>query len=574
MELVKNNINKFIIAITLMLSLISICFVSTRTYAWTNDVNNGFKSSNLFDKENVDLQSGYIDNNGNIQSHQRFNYTNNYIDVKSNVYYTFSFICNDTTLGSATVRIHQYDTNNNYLGNQSGVYNFQTNNYAKLTINTNANCVKIKISYPISKQEMLNEGKYPLDYQPYNLGNGEQYITNYNEIQRMGYYDVFNLSTAGKCIYSNNGSYAIVEPNTSIPEASLDFINEESYLINNKSYLFKYTNDYGRAVIEYFDSNNNRTIINNNEIFTWHTGDNITGIYFENLTNNKARFELLIIDTTLNDLVPKTQYDQVVEENQELQAQLNQKELGIFGYLNKAYFWDIAQNENIPIYVPNTQRYNFTINDLVDLDILKKGGTINTVLLTIPPMPTTSNPILQQYEFNDIPIEIFALNMFGYENAIVNIYDNKGNIYSKIIDNIDFTINQEILRNNSIKGNTITKVVIKPNDANNMLSLNGNNMYTSSYNKGYNEAKQQYESQIEQLEQEKQQAYIEGKTEGYQQGANTQNTLYNMVIAVADTPINIFKQIFNFNILGLDISGFIFGLISLIIIVWLIKKII
>lgn len=92
-------------------------------------------------------------------------------------------------------------------------------------------------------------------------------------------------------------------------------------------------------------------------------------------------------------------------------------------------------------------------------------------------------------------------------------------------------INEEYIRQNTQTfGNYITKIVIQPNDVNHMLSISGDNVYTSSYNKGYNTAKNIYENQIEELEIEKQQKYNEGYDTGYQNGANTQNTLYNMII--------------------------------------------
>ena len=60
----------------------------------------------------------------------------------------------------------------------------------------------------------------------------------------------------------------------------------------------------------------------------------------------------------------------------------------------------------------------------------------------------------------------------------------------------------------------------------------------------------------------------------YNQITGSDNDLYQMVIAIADTPIQIFKQIFNFDVLGINLSGFVTMIISLLVIIWLIKKII
>lgn len=66
--------------------------------------------------------------------------------------------------------------------------------------------------------------------------------------------------------------------------------------------------------------------------------------------------------------------------------------------------------------------------------------------------------------------------------------------------------------------------------------------------------------------------YDRGKQDGIQIGSNQSNTLYGMVIAVVDAPINIFKSIFNFDILGINIVGIVFGIITLLLIIYLIKK--
>ena len=55
---------------------------------------------------------------------------------------------------------------------------------------------------------------------------------------------------------------------------------------------------------------------------------------------------------------------------------------------------------------------------------------------------------------------------------------------------------------------------------------------------------------------------------------NNPTTLEGMIVCVADLPLTIFKRIFNFDVLGINISTFVMSLLSLVIIIWLIKKII
>lgn len=50
------------------------------------------------------------------------------------------------------------------------------------------------------------------------------------------------------------------------------------------------------------------------------------------------------------------------------------------------------------------------------------------------------------------------------------------------------------------------------------------------------------------------------------------NTMQNLLWTVAGTPWESFKNIWNVNVLGLNISGFVTGLITALVIIWLVKK--
>lgn len=105
----------------------------------------------------------------------------------------------------------------------------------------------------------------------------------------------------------------------------------------------------------------------------------------------------------------------------------------------------------------------------------------------------------------------------------------------------------------------------------------------NDYQIGYDTATSEYQNQIKQINEENInlenqyrviRANYEDLLNRYNNLGTNNNELYGMVIGVAETPINVFKQIFNFDILGINISEFIFGIASLLIIIWLIKKII
>ena len=110
--------------------------------------------------------------------------------------------------------------------------------------------------------------------------------------------------------------------------------------------------------------------------------------------------------------------------------------------------------------------------------------------------------------------------------------------------------------------------------------------YTQGYNDGLNASNQyinKLKNQIEELNYDIDtldqqlltlQAQYDDLNNRYNRVSNPNNTLYSMVVSIADVPLHVFKQIFNFDILGINISTFVLSLISLLIIIWLIKKII
>lgn len=97
-----------------------------------------------------------------------------------------------------------------------------------------------------------------------------------------------------------------------------------------------------------------------------------------------------------------------------------------------------------------------------------------------------------------------------------------------------------------------------------IVNINGVNGYTSGYNIGYNEG---YDYGYNQ-------GYNNGYVNGYNEGVDTIpiSDLSNSFTEVANTPITIFKQIFDVDILGFNLANACFGIVGILLIVWLIKK--
>lgn len=82
--------------------------------------------------------------------------------------------------------------------------------------------------------------------------------------------------------------------------------------------------------------------------------------------------------------------------------------------------------------------------------------------------------------------------------------------------------------------------------------LNNNAVYNQGYNAGYNV----------------------GWDVGYNQGADNEYTFKKLLSAIIDTPIQVFAQVFDFNVLGVNLTQFFFSLLSVCFILTIIKLLI
>ena len=107
-------------------------------------------------------------------------------------------------------------------------------------------------------------------------------------------------------------------------------------------------------------------------------------------------------------------------------------------------------------------------------------------------------------------------------------------------------------------------------DLSNFVSLS-NDVYI---NMGYQQAKSYYDELIKTKTQE---SYLQGKNQGYElglqegklQGGNY--TFTSLIGAVFDAPIEAFRGLFNFEILGTNMQGFVLALLTLSVIIVVIK---
>lgn len=464
---IKKNINKIIIAITLMLSLISISFISTRTYAYSIDNNGNLVGDNILKPIEVNYNlngitctysNGIYTFNGTSTaevgtslgivnlSHDGFRgyvYYNSGSIVNGSIEYTWASE-NDSFYMDFTRDSLNYSFNN-VVYNTTPTYLISLRFYCGS--GTTFNNYKIQVATSFYEIQLEQWEPYGIWYSENNYNDMENY---YIDLLGNNSNVMYNALYGQKCLLVDSNNYnRIFAQDIMYPTADVKTFSDIS-LPN----IFNYLNNY-----------------NNEDTSTYPTPYFAFIVNFNFQITNPLMFEY---NNTVLDVIFK--FKNTIAENE-----LNEQRDNTYPYFSVQNKEKFAYNQLIydGIYMPDYGSFNFNLS----IDGVAYAN--------------------------------------GYQDGI-----NSQQGYINIINNDKISLKKEIDR---------LEEQIK----------NGN---TQQYNEGYNK--------------------------GYAQGANSNNSLYNMVIAIADTPINIFKQIFNFNILGIDISGFIFGIVSLLIIIWLIKKII
>lgn len=106
--------------------------------------------------------------------------------------------------------------------------------------------------------------------------------------------------------------------------------------------------------------------------------------------------------------------------------------------------------------------------------------------------------------------------------------------------------------------------------------------FDRGYGEGYDAGKADgfLEGESSGISQGETRGYLSGKQDGYDLGYNTaleNDDKYNftkLITAVIDVPINSFRSLFNFEILGVDMSGFFLGLLTCCIVITIVKLVI
>lgn len=166
------------------------------------------------------------------------------------------------------------------------------------------------------------------------------------------------------------------------------------------------------------------------------------------------------------------------------------------------------------------------------------------------------------YHSNFMPKDVFFSRSYIYNcgSYSFNLPTNFNYCYLVLVwseDNFDIndTYSIQFLANDT----TITTL----SDSYDSGYKQGNNVgYTNGYNEGY------YQGNTEGYES----GYRVGYDNGYTVGFNEDNNFTDLFISIGETPVNTFKQMLNFDILGINVAQFVLSLFTLFIVVAGIKK--
>lgn len=583
----KNNIKKIIIASTIITSCLCGLFGLSKIYAYELD-NERLVGNNT-------LNNQYTTNNIIIDTYNTLSYS----VINNNPTYTLTF--NNTNLGTESIAFNVKTSYYNVL---------QANNLNMGLLIEFDNTLISTLNASIGINAGLMDGNnfvnsYYTKFTSINTsqsGNNILLFTNYNK----SYYTATN-KYLGFGIYFNNSSlnlsningtmkitFFIFEQNSNIKASALNsnttFVPYSEIEDLETAYL-QLVSEYQTVQQEYQTYRENHTYTNSE--YQALQGQ-ITSLQ-NDLSTLQIQYDVYVAthrynNETFNELY--NNYLDMITQRDDLQELYDQLFINYNKIVeNNNYGW-ATYIQNLDITINNTNNYEYTKDELI-LNNWLKYGYIDLYNLSLENNTNYDNIKIEIYFANNgldtIPIELFTMSSTSeYFDANITITDDSDpsqsvyfNMTSETLINKEFILNLNPKFNGSIY---VVKIEFQSPDSASRVYLNNfyNIGYTDGYNKGskdYNEVSRKLNQVLEtynNLLEANNQLYAQYQEllERYNQIGQEDNSLYSMIIAVADTPISIFKQIFNFNVLGLDISGFVFSIISLIIIVWLIKKLI
>lgn len=268
-------------------------------------------------------------------------------------------------------------------------------------------------------------------------------------------------------------------------------------------------------------------------------------------------------------------------------------------YNSQAGYWEVnwikISNNNLTIQDGTIRLDNIytNYNNVSSIRVFFKSYFTNDIPLTFKNILDTTvyeNTEVQLICFNELPNNTMPVGSGANCQAIPGLTSNvnrTGLEYGYLINNMNYfdalygsTEEMAYLTNiyyNCIEiqkwytGGNIVYLNSEINEINFDISGINFTSYNLGYDRGYKTGQNANQQSV----------YNEGFNDGYVKAADLYedtsgngNTLVGLAGTILFSPVNMMKDIFNFEILGVNLAGFILSIITLFVVIWLIKRLI
>lgn len=173
--------------------------------------------------------------------------------------------------------------------------------------------------------------------------------------------------------------------------------------------------------------------------------------------------------------------------------------------------------------------------------------------------------------YRDITLDDFYLLFNNIEGIKEVDFENESGDIVSFIDNISYVYDSQNLDIDSVKyvyfvasGTSLLDVVVN-------VANNGYNQgFADGYNKGFSKGEDKGFNEGYTKGEDK--GFNDGFDKGYKECAGSQNSLYDMVLGVVDTPFRVFNHIFDFDVLGINIKNIVLSFATIAIAIFVIKR--
>lgn len=256
-------------------------------------------------------------------------------------------------------------------------------------------------------------------------------------------------------------------------------------------------------------------------------------------------------------------------------------ELGNFAWLNRI----TMRKTGYPSYYLTLDEIvedNYYSNGYIDFNDIYNGYWLESE-------ENVSGQFNYELDFDNLPIE--QCNLSFDDTSLINsisvaLVDYNGNSVALVsmseshwndinLENIESDYPNSMSFDNLFIDKIYTNWTTPYSSSYDMYVLNRFSYETAWYNVGYTEG---YDNATAQAQTQIQDSYTNGYNVGYNVGyqvgynENAEVNLASPVLAVADAPLSIFKQIFDVDILGFNLASACLGICGLTLVIWLIKK--